>query len=159
MSGRPPFAGRKKEEIYRSIKSTELSFQDPFWDKISKNAKDFIATALKRTQGERPSADELLSHPWMEQASRATELDSDTQLDIANNLKVFKNATTFQSGILSLLANLNTSSSELDMLKKMFFKLDEDKSGTLTIDEIKRGMDQIESLGLGSGVKRSSSRA
>lgn len=40
-----------------------------------------------------------------------------------------------------MMANLNSSSDELDMLKKMFNKLDTDKNGTLTIDEIKKGMD------------------
>lgn len=42
------------------------------------------------------------------------------------------------------------------MLKKMFLKLDADHSGTLTIDEIKKGMKEIEQQGL--GVKKSSSK-
>lgn len=82
----------------------------------------------------------------MVSASRQTELDQDTQLNIADNLRVFKNSTAFQSGILSLIANLNSNSEELENLKKMFLALDTDHSGTLTIDEIKKGMDQIESL-------------
>jgi Ca2+-binding EF-hand superfamily protein len=45
---------------------------------------------------------------------------------------------------MSLIANLNSSSDELDTLKKMFLKLDSDMNGTLTIQEIKRGMDEIE---------------
>lgn len=45
-----------------------------------------------------------------------------------------------------MIANLNSSSEELDMLKKMFLRLDSDKNGTLTIDEIRRGMDEIESV-------------
>ena len=48
------------------------------------------------------------------------------------------------------MANLNSSSDELDMLKKMFNKLDTDKNGTLTIDEIKKGMDEIDKLGISS---------
>jgi len=31
LSGRPPYGGKKKEDIYRSIKSGELSFNDPLW--------------------------------------------------------------------------------------------------------------------------------
>ena len=49
-----------------------------------------------------------------------------------------------------MMANLNSSSDELDMLKKMFNKLDTDKNGTLTIDEIKKGMDKIDKLGISS---------
>ena len=45
------------------------------------------------------------------------------------------------------MANLNSSSDELETLKRMFLKLDTDKNGTLTIQEIKRGMDEIEAAG------------
>jgi serine/threonine protein kinase len=31
LSGRPPFGGRKKDEIYRSIKEGQLSFSDSVW--------------------------------------------------------------------------------------------------------------------------------
>ena len=43
------------------------------------------------------------------------------------------------------------------MLKKMFLKLDSDHSGTLTIDEIQRGMNEIETL-MG-GKKKSSTKS
>lgn len=46
------------------------------------------------------------------------------------------------------MANLSASSEELDVLKKMFFRLDTDKSGTLTIQEIKAGIDMIEKQGI-----------
>jgi len=65
LSGRPPFGGKKKEEIYRSIKSAPLTFNDPVWSKVSKNAIDFIKLALNRNKEERPSAAELLEHPWI----------------------------------------------------------------------------------------------
>ncbi len=39
----------------------------------------------------------------------------------------------------------------------MFLKLDTDNNGTLTIDEIRKGMDDIESQGI-TGHKRSSSK-
>lgn len=161
LSGRPPFGGRKKDEIYRSIKEGQLNFTDPLWNRISKQAIDFIRKALTRTKGERPSALELLDHPWIVTMAtqKASIIDSNTQLEVANNLKVFKNATLFQSGIMSLIANLNSSSEDLEVLKKMFIKLDTDRSGTLTIDEIRKGMDEIESLGISGGNnKRSSSK-
>jgi Ca2+-binding EF-hand superfamily protein len=89
-------------------------------------------------------------------ASKTSTIDSSTQLDIANNLKVFKNTSAFQSGIISLIANLNSSSEELEVLRRMFLKLDTDQNGTLTIDEIRKGMDEIED-GM-PGFKRSSSK-
>ena len=49
-----------------------------------------------------------------------------------------------------MIANLNSSSKDLDVLKKMFLKLDTDNSGTLTIMEIKKGIDTIEEMVGGS---------
>ena len=157
LSGRPPFGGRNKNEIYRSIREGDLNFSDPLWARISKQALDFIRQALNRSKNDRPSAADLLEHPWIVNMAddKTAKLDQNTQLDIANNLKVFKNSTAFQSGIISLIANLNSSSEELERLRMMFKKLDTDKNGTLTIDEIRRGMDELESEIPGS--KRSSS--
>ena len=92
LSGRPPYGGKKKEEIYRCIKSRELSFEDPVWSKISQNAKDFITQALNRDKTKRPSASTLLDHPWIvaNVNDKASLLETSDQLDIFNNLKVFK---------------------------------------------------------------------
>lgn len=89
-------------------------------------------------------------------AQKGSVLDDRAQLDIASNLRSFRNQTAFQSGIISLMANLNSSSDELEKLKKMFLRLDEDKNGTLTIDEIRHGMDEIEQTL--SGASKSSSK-
>lgn len=46
LSGRPPFKGRSKQEIFKSILQGELLFDFQIWDKISSEAKDFITKAL-----------------------------------------------------------------------------------------------------------------
>ena len=46
LSGRPPFKGRSKNEIFRSIMHASLNFDHPIWDKVSAEAKDFIIKAL-----------------------------------------------------------------------------------------------------------------
>jgi serine/threonine protein kinase len=42
LSGRPPFKGRTKPDIFRSILYDELAFSADIWKKISPDAKDFI---------------------------------------------------------------------------------------------------------------------
>lgn len=42
LSGRPPFRGKTKHEIFRSILQHDLSFDHQIWEKISVEAKDFI---------------------------------------------------------------------------------------------------------------------
>jgi len=84
-----------------------------------------------------------MEHPWIKANDKVSVIDVETQADIVSNLDQFKRTTTFQSGIISLMANLSSGSEDLEMLKKMFNKLDSDKNGTLTIDEIRRGIDEV----------------
>ena len=51
--------------------------------------------------------------------------------------------TKFQTGIISLLANLTASEEDLEKLKQLFEKLDEDHKGYLTIDKIKKGIEEL----------------
>jgi hypothetical protein len=51
--------------------------------------------------------------------------------------------TKFQTGIISLLANLTAGEEELEKLKQVFEKLDEDQKGYLTIDKISKGIEEL----------------
>lgn len=42
MSGKPPFGGKSKEHILSSILANNLSFSNPIWQAISRDAIDFI---------------------------------------------------------------------------------------------------------------------
>lgn len=42
LSGRPPFKGRSKEEIFESILNNPLSFDHTIWKRASPDSKDFI---------------------------------------------------------------------------------------------------------------------
>lgn len=51
--------------------------------------------------------------------------------------------SVFQSGVISFIVALKTTSEELEALKKMFLALDTSKDGQLSLDEIKEGLDKI----------------
>ena len=59
------------------------------------------------------------------------------------SIKLFSNLTKFQTGIISLLANLTASEEDLEKLKQVFEKLDHDQKGFLTIDKIKKGIEEL----------------
>ncbi len=65
LSGRPPFKGKSKNEIFRSILMGDISFEHPIWDKISPEVKDFILHALQKDPKKRADAKTLLDHPWL----------------------------------------------------------------------------------------------
>jgi len=47
------------------ILNGEFSFEDPCWEKISSEAKDFIRSLLKTRPEERITAKQALDHPWI----------------------------------------------------------------------------------------------
>jgi len=59
-------------------------------------------------------------------------IDSGVKLEIAASLSDFKNATTFQQGIMSFIVGLKSSSTELAELNDMFKELDTSKDGILS---------------------------
>jgi calcium-dependent protein kinase len=48
LSGKPPFKGKTKEEIFISITTSPLQFKDGIWMKISESAKNMIKKMLTR---------------------------------------------------------------------------------------------------------------
>lgn len=56
LSGRPPFKGRTKTEMFQSILNGELAFDHKIWQSISPAAKDFISKALIKDSKQRYNA-------------------------------------------------------------------------------------------------------
>ena len=67
LSGSWPFEGNTNEEIYANIQKGRLDMTSNVWQNISTGAKDLINGMLTRSPKWRPSASEVLSHPWMRQ--------------------------------------------------------------------------------------------
>ena len=56
LSGIPPFNGSTDQEIMKRVKEGKFNFNDPIWNKVSDQAKDFITQLLIKDQNKRPSA-------------------------------------------------------------------------------------------------------
>eukprot|EP00873_Tetraselmis_striata_P040972 jgi/Tetstr1/461236/TSEL_006366.t1 len=67
-----PFFGKTVGETRRSIQRAAVSFQDPVWDTRSEAAKDMVQAMLVRDAAKRPTARQLLSHPWILNGSPPT---------------------------------------------------------------------------------------
>jgi serine/threonine protein kinase len=56
LSGRPPYKGRTKQDIFKSILTNELAFDNPIWTKVTPEGKAFIKWTLEKDYHKRPSA-------------------------------------------------------------------------------------------------------
>jgi len=92
---------------------------------------------LIKDQFLRPSIKSLFDHPWiLQQPDLISKINPFVQLKIQNNLIQYNTCSEFQKIVLSLISGLNIDQTELRNLKKEFMRLDKDKNGTLTKDEL-----------------------
>ena len=56
LSGKPPFLGDSKADVYRAIKIQEPDLHSSEWEHISEQAKDFVRNTLCKEPGLRLSA-------------------------------------------------------------------------------------------------------
>ena len=82
LSGRRPFDHPNRAEKKRMIIHDPLQFPSPTWDKISKEAKEFIEGMMKKKSGERMSASEAIKHPWIKRASQVQQ-ERSTRVSLA----------------------------------------------------------------------------
>ena len=65
-----------QEMLLAKIRNCEYSFPEEQWQSISEEAKDLIRQLLQMNANLRPSAQQVLQHPWLQQAVPDTLLQT-----------------------------------------------------------------------------------
>ncbi|CAD6342716.1 unnamed protein product [Miscanthus lutarioriparius] len=134
LSGVPPFWAGKLLSLTSSI---NVDFTSDPWPRISQGAKDLVRKMLNPDPKQRISAYDVLNHPWIKEDGEAP----DTPLDnaVLGRLKQFRAMNQFKKAALRVIAGC-LSEEEIKGLKEMFKSMDSDNSGTITVDELRRGL-------------------
>ena len=53
----------------KKVRAGKFTFSDPCWATISDNAKDFISKLFTYDPEQRPTAEDILRHPWLVEMS------------------------------------------------------------------------------------------
>eukprot|EP00475_Leptophrys_vorax_P034896 TRINITY_DN5696_c0_g1_i3.p1 TRINITY_DN5696_c0_g1~~TRINITY_DN5696_c0_g1_i3.p1 ORF type:complete len:473 (+),score=23.10 TRINITY_DN5696_c0_g1_i3:201-1619(+) len=80
LSASAPFFGDSEEEVLTAVRRGKVSFQKKIWASISPLAKDLIRSMLRYDASSRPSAQEVLDHPWFAEALGFRNLDGQSLL-------------------------------------------------------------------------------
>uniref|UniRef100_A0A7S0VZK5 Protein kinase domain-containing protein n=1 Tax=Hemiselmis tepida TaxID=464990 RepID=A0A7S0VZK5_9CRYP len=71
ISGFHPFYTGNQAQLYDAIMKGQYSFPNPAFAKVSRETKDFISWVLVVNPAKRPSAEDLLKHPWVIKGSKS----------------------------------------------------------------------------------------
>jgi len=137
LSGVPPFRGKKEEEIKSKILKGKIEFIGKEWTKVSKEAIEFVNELLNYNVNKRPSAEQALKNSWLlEMAKNKSAIDNILDENVINNLTKFQSSITLQKASLAFIANQISQNEEVQKLKEEFDKIDNNKDGVLSKDEL-----------------------
>jgi len=138
LCGRLPFKGHNDVSTLQKVVQGKFSFPSDHFSNVSEAAKGVIKRLLVKDRMKRMTSEQALKNPWITNmapsAQKAPLLASVTQ-----NLQAFRCSTRLQKAAFHVAAH-HVNGSQLDKLKLLFTQLDEDSSGTLSREELTRGL-------------------
>ena len=141
LTGCAPFAGKDKATIYKAVTKMEPDYRR--LANASSSTIAMIKACLQKDPDQRPTMSELLQMEAFASMSNVGSLDDDKKLNISANLAAYTKTTTFQSGICSIIANLQTKAEELNDVREMFLRFDANNDGFITLDELEAGYAEL----------------
>ena len=138
LCGEPPFKGNSNNEIFKKILYNEINFSNYGWRGVSEDAKNFIKYCCIKEPNKRPTAQEALSHKWFNCLLSTVHSNEFIDKNILENLKKFKPMHKFTKLVMKYLIN-TLGHKELKPYKRAFYAFDFSHSGSINVDEIKKG--------------------
>ncbi|CAB9508321.1 MAP kinase-activated protein kinase 2 (Fragment) [Seminavis robusta] len=150
LSGYTPFEGYDDGETLQIILGGTFDFNDPVWEPVSKDAKDFICNLLAYEEKDRPTAHQALSHPWL-QTHRATQLDeSTTDMDtsLRESLRGLRHFTSkgckLKQAACAILASQILQKEEKEALTHDFQFLNRSLGGSITRQDLRQALADVD---------------
>ncbi len=140
LTGTYPFNGKNDQEISKKILNGKFEFNSILFNNISNEAKDLIKKCLIYDKNERISAIKALKHPFFTNEINLNDLYNEN-INCKNILLSIRNFSFSKHSklyeiVLSYLSHNFAGKNYLEKLKKVFFKIDLNFNGKLSIDEL-----------------------
>ncbi|KAL0738275.1 hypothetical protein Bca4012_014485 [Brassica carinata] len=137
LCGVPPFWAESEQGVAQAILRGIIDFKREPWPNISETAKSLVRQMLEPDPNRRLTAKQVLEHPWIQNAKKAPNVPLGDV--VKSRLKQFSVMNRFKRKALRVIAEF-LSSQEVEDIKEMFNKMDTDKDGIVTIEELKAGL-------------------
>ena len=144
LTGTPPFIGDRDQDIFSNILKQNYCINITEVEDISEESKDIVKKMLTYDHTERPSAKEILAHPWFKILKRST--DGGSIKNMLKNLEMFTTKNKLQEGIFYYFINHMVSKKEHAELAETFKILDINGDGEITKDELNEGFKKMNKI-------------
>ncbi|CAE7764958.1 CPK3 [Symbiodinium pilosum] len=136
LCGYPPFFAPCRHAVVSRIQKIDLSFDPPFWSKISEEAKDFVQRCLHGAASKRLTVQQALQHPWIRQLADTSPSGSMLP-SFALNLRRFCRTWLIEAFVANSLASKLSYTASLQ-LQLECQKADKDRAGFLTSADLRQ---------------------
>ena len=120
------------------------TFDNPVWQGLSDNSKDFCSKLLLMDPKQRMTAATALQHPWITQREQLPdEIPSEEILrSVDDSILSYKDAHFLKRVALNVIAH-RSSTKEIEELRKAFAAYDTSRNGVITFEEFKAAMKKL----------------
>ena len=136
LTGYAPFNGHDDSAIFAAIQKGVYDEDTDEWRQVSSSAKGVIKKLLEKNVNMRISAEELLLEPWVS-GKEANDVNLGNK--VVRRIKRFSAENKLKKAALYMMGQMLNPSEIVD-IKELFQKLDKDGNGSITIDEMRKGL-------------------
>ncbi|KAJ0449646.1 putative protein kinase CAMK-CDPK family [Helianthus annuus] len=140
LCGVPPFWAESEQGVAQAILRGQIDFKREPWPSVSEGAKSLVRQMLEPDPKLRLTAKQVLEHPWLQNAKKAPNVPLGDV--VKSRLKQFSLMNRFKRKALRVIADF-LSNDEVEDIKEMFKKIDTDDDGIITTDELKSGLQKL----------------
>eukprot|EP00250_Pteridium_aquilinum_P015416 c22565_g6_i1 orf=289-1890(+) len=143
LCGVPPFWAETEQAVAQAILRGALDLKRDPWPIISENAKSLVRQMLEPDPKKRLTAQQVLDHPWLQNTKKAPDIPLGDV--VRSRLKQFSAMNKLKKKALRVIAESVLCGEEVEGMKEMFNAMDTNKTGFLTFDQLKAGLQKIDS--------------
>ena len=136
-----PFVNSKEYDVFEMIEEGKYNTQLLDDCECSEEAKDLVKKILVKDPDKRPSASDIMDHPWIKKHYKKRDSHLINR-DTLGTLKEFAKKNALQKEIYYFLAKIHNEK-EILQLKQLFNEFDTDNSGNLSMVEIRKGFKHL----------------
>lgn len=144
LAGYTPFDAPDDGQVIQAILVGKFDFDDEMWDPISDEAKDFICNLLAYEEEERPTAEQALTHPWLQKLRKRElkESDKERKTSILESLTALRKFSSkgckLKQATCAILASQLLKKHEKDAFNDGFLFMNPGMSGSITKDDLQQ---------------------